>query len=120
MASWDSEEFSTLLGRTLTSVQHDRDDEVVFHCADGTSWRLFHSQDCCECVVVHSVDGDFADLIGTGPLVMAESHESDSGDSVTWTFYKLATVRGYVTITWRGESNGYYSESVSFARLVDA
>jgi hypothetical protein len=72
--------------------------------------------------------GDIKDLIGH-PLLIAEevTNEQDVNpegvkvpgwqDSFTWTFYKLATVKGYVTISWYGESNGYYNESVSFRNM---
>ena len=84
--------------------------------------------DCCESVYVEDVIGDLMDLFNT-PLLMAEEVTSDVHphdkktdpdyveDSFTWTFYKLATKKGYVTIRWFGESNGYYSESVDFCKL---
>ena len=73
------------------------------------------------------VIGNLEDLIGT-PIVMAEEVSSEQEnpmgvdipeyqESFTWTFYKLATINGYVTIRWYGESNGYYSEEVSFKEV---
>lgn len=113
-----------LLGRVLKEVRGaERGSElVVFVDEDGRSWAMHHVRDCCENVRVEDVTGRVEDLIGS-PILMAEertSHVDSSdiyADSATWTFYDLATVKGYVQIRWLGESNGYYSEAVDFVEL---
>lgn len=120
-------EFKDLIGKTLTRIDGKAgDDEIVFHCADGAVFKLYHCQDCCEWVSVESITGDIADLIGS-PILIAEEASSDQTpegftheyepESQTWTFYKLATIKGYVDIRWFGSSNGYYSESVFFVQV---
>lgn len=110
--------FADLVGLTLTGVEIG-DETVSFTTTDGRGFKLYHEQDCCEDVSVGEVHGDPNDLLGT-PIVVAEvaaEGGSHSYGTYTWTFYKLATVKGWVTIRFVGESNGYYSESVDFAEV---
>ncbi len=116
------EKFDDLLGQTLTKVEN-LFDEMVFTLENGEQYKLWHNQDCCEVVSIEDVSGDLNDLVGS-PLTMAEEVNNVeepppdyADDSYTWTFYKLATVKGYVTVRWFGSSNGYYSESVDFAKV---
>lgn len=116
--------FEDLVGKTLISINgaESESDEIIFRCGDGTDYKMYHQQDCCENVNVDDVIGDIRDLIGM-PIVRAEERSesgesSDYGDSSTWTFYELATNRGSVTIKWYGSSNGYYSERVDFEEIV--
>lgn len=110
-----------LVGKTLAKIEgaHEGGTFIVFTCSDGEQFVMFHAQDCCEDVRIDDINGDINDLIGL-PITMAEestNHEEFYDydvDSCTWTFYKLATPKGYVNIKWYGESNGYYSESVDF------
>jgi hypothetical protein len=113
-------DISFLKGKTLSDIilKKEFDDEIIFTMDDGIKVKLFHEQDCCECVVVEDIVGDFKDLVDN-PLLIAEERtennsNSDRDESNTWTFYELATIKGSVTIKWHGSSNGYYSESVSF------
>jgi hypothetical protein len=120
-------DFSELVGKTLTDARQEGD-QLVFVTEDGETYRMFHSQDCCESVFIESIVGDLADLIGS-PIVKAEEASNSEDpprvdpdfpsyvdESYTWTFYKLATAKGYVDIRWYGSSNGYYSEGVDFKR----
>lgn len=119
-----------LIGATLTAVDGCAlgSERITFTLADGSSVVFFHDQDCCESVRVDDVTGDPADLVGS-PLLMAEvatlsdndpgaQQERVDSDSWTWSFYKFATAKGYVTVRWLGASNGYYSEGVSVVRLT--
>ena len=99
-------------------------DLIIFECSDGTKYMMFHEQDCCEAVYIEDVCGDVDTLLGT-EILLAENVSNQYNDeakdvydeSFTWTYYKLATAKGYVTIRWYGTSNGYYSESVDFVEM---
>lgn len=106
----------TLMGKTILSITgaEDGSDMVVFVCTDRTRVTLSHYQACCESVTVADVTGDVNDLIGQTILMAEEVSEDDTSRlSGTWTFYKLRSHGGDVTIRWLGVSNGYYSERVS-------
>jgi hypothetical protein len=111
-----------LMGKTIRAIEV-LNDEIKFATDDGL-FRMFHDQDCCEGVELDDVCGDWDDLIGTPVLQAEENSNSDQGakgdydESYTWTFYKLATIKGGVTIRWYGSSNGYYSESVEVVRIA--
>lgn len=121
--------FSELKGKTIESIEGLKvgSEEVYFQCTDGTRFRMVYYDDCCASCSVEDIAGDVNDLIGAEILIAKEQSNSDENppgvpvyeyqDSWTWTFYKLATVKGYVTIRWYGSSNGYYSESVTFEKV---
>lgn len=120
--NYNSLDFSVLKGKILTQVYGAKGDETIgFHTSDGKTYSLYHNQDCCESVRVEDIEGDWNDLIGLPLLVAEETSNLDNFvdtvqhyESFTWTFYRLATMKGWVIIRWLGESNGYYSEEVSF------
>lgn len=112
-----------LVGKTLTAVVQNGTDSIDFVAGTGERWRMYYEPDCCASCDIEDVCGDLQDLVGS-PIVMAEAStnsdapkEGTTPDSFTWTFYKFATTKGYVTIRWYGESNGYYSETACFRRV---
>lgn len=114
---------SVLLGLVLTSVEglENGGAEVTFTAEDGRQFGMYHEQDCCESVSIEDVEGDVQDLIGS-PITTAEEVDGvaeapEYAESHTWTFYRLATAKGWVVVRWLGESNGYYSEGVDFGEI---
>jgi hypothetical protein len=120
-----------LLGKTFLRVLVSNKEEMIqFVTTDGFVYEMYHEQDCCESVSIDDINGDLDDLVGS-PILMAEESCSDNvnldgttlensyDESCTWTFYRFATIKGYVNIRWYGTSNGYYSESVNIYKRVD-
>lgn len=140
-----NKDINELVGKTLSRIEVVDSSEIKFYCESGEVYSLLHLQDCCESVVVDDICGDLQDLIGT-PILVAEEVSNDEfvnayeskftrksktgwrvdedgnycPESYTWTFYKFATIKGYVDIRWFGESNGWYSELVDFVQLNKA
>lgn len=114
-----------MVGKTCDSVK-DFEDELIFSIDGEPRFRFYHEQDGSEHVEIADIVGDLSDLEGT-PLLRAEAVEGSApeGDTdefserVKWTFYKFTTVKGHVTVSWRGESNGYYSVGVTVKDLKD-
>jgi hypothetical protein len=120
--------FSDLIGKTITEItgMEVGSEEITITCDSGQKYRMDHYQNCCETVQVEDVCGDVSDLIGS-PILQAEESTSEEhpegvtkkyDDSFTWTFYRIATIKGSVVIRWYGESNGYYSERVDFEEVA--
>jgi hypothetical protein len=115
-------DFSELLGKIIIKIESSGDGtDLHFYLSNGAIYQQYHDQDCCESVSIDDIEGDLDDLIGSRILQADESTNTgnSNGESETWTFYKLATIKGYVTIKWYGTSNGYYSESVNFEKIKE-
>lgn len=119
-------EVKDILGLTLESIDKVDDNVLIFTTTCNQRYMMHHDQDCCECVWIEDICGELKDLVGS-TITLAEESSSrlteeelgeDSDGSGTWTFYKFATIKGYVDIRWCGTSNGYYSESVDFVKVV--
>ncbi len=118
-----------LLGQTMANVYQYGSDELHFVTDDGKHYMLYHPQGCCEYVYIEDICGDLEDLVGAPLLRVEESSNSQDHphgvrldyepESFTWTFYKFATIKGYVDVRWYGSSNGYYGEGVDFTEITN-
>lgn len=120
-------EFKDLIGKNLVKVWEEGD-TITFETEEGI-YSLYHEQDCCESVELIDTCGDLDDLVGevlyaeesisedNTPEVIEKNLVPDYQDVFQWTFYRIGTIKGTVVFTWHGDSNGYYSVSVTFSRV---
>lgn len=120
--------FENMIGRTIVEIDgaQPESESVTMTADNGDTFCFEYQPDCCATCDIESVSGDIEDLIGS-PIVQAEvvsNHDSVSDttrhvyDSFTWSFYKFATAKGSVTVRWLGQSNGYYSERVTYIETI--
>ena len=108
---------ATLYGKTITSVHAEGPQSqvglrLVFD--DGSNYAQGHHQGPLEQAYVEDINPPLSTLVG-GVLSHVEvSTKGASGqEGALWTFYKIHTSKGTCDIRWHGESNGYYSASIT-------
>ena len=116
--------FGSLKGEVIVDLDIS-DDEIQILTFHGHRFKMYHNQDCCETVYIDDIVGDIADVMDS-VIILAEEisnvkapQKEDWNESYTWTFYRLGTNKGSITIKWYGGSNGYYSETVDFMRWIN-
>lgn len=125
-------EFNKLVGQTITSIKEQLD-ELHIETTTGR-YKLYHYQDCCETVGLHQTVGSIESVLNSPVTKTDESSsplppedpqfktereaEEYEPESETWSLFEIETENGgKVAFLWHGESNGYYSEGVSFEQL---
>lgn len=110
--------FDKLKGLTFKKVLHN-EKCIAFITMSDDIYIQYHSQQCCETVELSDVVGDFNDILENDIVVADEVENTKSTEDMhaTWTFYKLATCKGYVDFCWKGKSNGYYSEKANLYKV---
>lgn len=89
----------------------------------GLAYEFVHEQDCCESVEIvrFSVDGEPTGVIVSARVFVASNEEPEwfpgfSGtgrESWTLTRVEIRSDRGgLLSVTWLGQSNGYYNEGI--------
>lgn len=120
-----------LKGKKITEVNGlvVDESEITITLEDGSSIRMYHSQECCEEVYVEDIVGDvnivdsifyeIIEKVSNTDSLPKDVNTQEYGDVEEWTFYTIKTSKGYLDIRWYGTSNGYYSTSVTVEGYID-
>lgn len=110
---------SEFLNKTMVNIEVIDKKQIIFTCSNGEQYAMEHEPISWEEVWLEDIDGNLDNLLNTPILLAEEVYErgTNDGGTYTWTFYKFASAKGYVTLRWYGESNGYYSEDVYIYKM---
>ena len=108
---------SILAGLKIFSTSFD-DDEITFTKEDGTNIIFQAYGDCCSQSFIESIDDHH--VLQDCTILSVEEVEGESASNENdytqecqkWTFYKFKTDKGYATLSFRNDSNGYYDGSL--------
>jgi len=112
--------FEILSGEVIKNITgvHYGSREVKLITESKWLCTLYHHQDCCEDVMLEDFDLDPGEIIGQKIYAIQEvsgnpigGHRGGIGQE-TWTFYKIATEKNSLWMSWSGGSNGYYRQKV--------
>jgi hypothetical protein len=120
--------FFELKGQTITAIRIDESEHKVFIQTTEHKYQLRHYQDCCESVHIERIVGKPENILSKTIVLAEEDSTNDNPEwakdrndfdfSHTWSLYRIIVEGGeLLDIWWLGESNGYYSETVSFERI---
>lgn len=102
-------DFNVLEGKVISDVTYiDTESAIYFTTNKNTQYVLKHVNECCEEVDLVDISGDLISLLGNKILkaekVMNSENKplSNLQNFYTWTYFKLASRGGYITISYFG------------------
>ena len=106
-----------MVGKKVRGIYYD--EEIFQILTDDCVYAFYHQQDCCESVLLTQVDGISDKIIGS--FIVTTEEVVDEKDTeyghITWTFYKIGTIKGMIDFRFQGESDGGYSETVDLVKI---
>jgi hypothetical protein len=106
------------IGQEIREVKFINKEEIILTNIHNGKCKFYHDNDCCEDFYFVDFDLEEAkDILIGNPIIKFEIEsnsddepDDDCQDSYTWTYIKISTIKGTLTIRGFGTSNGYYSE----------
>jgi hypothetical protein len=120
----DKVPFEELTGKKIISVfqfySNVTENDIFALETDDSYYVMTHYKECCENVSIKEITDDYIDLLKDQIITKAEvetNKQTDDFNVSKWTFYKLATKKGHIDISWHGESTIYYSLDVNIFKI---